>query len=98
MMIQRNGGMVGSLGGTDPNAHSFQNPERQKRQRQNASAPDETPNEGPTELSVQGAYRHFVDGGQPDVGSAISFGQTQEAFLARVQQALQRMEELAALV
>lgn len=93
MIIDRNALLVGSLGNADPNSHSYQNQEWQRRRRQN-QPPAEEASEA---CLLTHAGRQQLDSPASEIGSAISLGQTQDAFLQKVEQALQRMDELSTL-
>jgi hypothetical protein len=98
MIIQRNAGVVGSLSGSDPNAQSFQHPAWNKRRdRDSQKLADSTEDQDSSGLAVDEVYRHCSEAEQADLGNVISFGQTQEAFLGKVHEALQRMQVLTAL-
>lgn len=98
MIIERNSGLVGALKGADPNSHSFQNPEWQRRRRR--KQPESGGNSVEEDLALidsQPSYRLQEDAAQADLGVAISFNQTQDAFLQKVQSSLERMGELSVL-
>lgn len=95
MIIQRNASLVGSLTPADPNSHSFQNSDRQQQQ-QRKGKPAHAADEDSSQIASQ-TNRHLADVEEANVGKAISFNQTQEAFLGKVEVALHRMSELTVL-
>lgn len=98
MMIERNPGVVGALNGADSNSRSFPNPEWQRRRRQQQSDPDgHTADEHLALIDSQPSYRLLEEAAHANLGAAISFNQTQDAFLQRVQASLERMNELSVL-
>lgn len=98
MIIHENGWSVGSLSATDPNAQSFKSPGRQQSGAKKHSPLDGVLDEGDVlAIETQAAYRSENNSATAKLGNAIAFNQTQDAFLQKVQESLQRMNELTAL-
>ena len=98
MIIHENGWSVGSLSAPDPNAQSFKSPGRQHSGARKHSLLDGVLDEGDVfAIETQAAYRSENNSATARLGNAIAFNQTQDAFLQKVQESLQRMNELTAL-
>ncbi len=97
MKIQTNEWAVGFLRSADPNAHSFHAPDRHSKEKK--PSPRETANAGDDSVTIEShsAYRSLNNSATANVGNAISLSQTQDGFLQKVQESLQRMSELSIL-
>ena len=98
MIIQQNHWGVGSLGNTDPNARSFHH---SGERRPGKKKPDQqeftTPQGDSVTLTSQPGHHDSSEEASTRLGDVISFSQTQDAFLQKVQHALERMGELSRL-
>lgn len=97
MMIERYASLVGSITGADPNSQAFQNPEWHRRRRRKSAQDDQPVEEDVSQIASPTGDRSLSEAKQSRLGSAISFNQTQEAFLVKVEESLRRMEELSVL-
>lgn len=98
MVIQPNAWSVGSLTSTDPNAQSFHSPNWQHSEGRRSS-PHEVVSVEDDVVSIAShpPYNQEHSSENFRLISAISFNQTQDGFLKKVQEALQRMGELSVL-
>ena len=92
MIIQQHAWTVGSSSGADPNAHSFQSGDH--RHPKKKTGQDLSSTAGAT-LTTQPGYHGQSGLIQEQLGEAISFGQTQNAFLSKVHDALDQMKVLS---
>lgn len=97
MIIQQHAWSVGSLSGADPNAHSFQSA-GDHRHPKKKTGPESPESDAGVTLTTQPGYHGQSDIVREQLGEAISFSQTQDAFLSKVHNALDRMRELSSRV
>lgn len=89
---------LGAVQGSDPNAHSFHSQNWQRHGGKRHSADDEeTAQDNVVTIGSHPPYHNNFLSVNLNLGSAISFSQTQDAFLKTVQEELERMDELSAL-
>lgn len=98
MIIQQKSWDLGTVKGADPNSHSFhsQNWKRHGEKRHSSDDEEITEDKAVT-IGSHLPYRDNFLSVNLNLGSAISFSQTEDAFLKTVQDSLERMNELSAL-
>ena len=98
MVIQRNAWSVGSLSSADPNAQSFHSPNWRHSGGKRSSLHELVAVEDDV-VTIGSHPPHPLSGSATSFGliNAISFNQTQDGFLSKVQESLRRMSELSVM-
>lgn len=98
MIVQRNAWLVGSLSTADPNAQSFHSSNwRRPRGKRHGTHEIAVVEDNVLSFTSHPLDRYEDSSARLDLDNAISFNQTQDAFLRKVQESLQRMGELSVL-
>ncbi|MBI4664450.1 MAG: hypothetical protein HY735_37130 [Verrucomicrobia bacterium] len=98
MVIKPNAWSVGSLASADSNAHSFHSPNwKHSGSRQSATQEVVAVEDDVVTIASHAPYNLQATAVNIGLINAISFSQTQDGFLKKVQEALQRMGELSVM-
>jgi flagellin len=97
MKIQHRDWTIGSLLSADPNSQSFHSPNWQYGTRRRSPQEPVVSADDSVSIDTHTAFGSLNNSATATVGTAITLSQTQDGFLQKVQESLQRMSELSAL-